>query len=442
MKLDHSCDVLVIGAGAAGLAATRRLSDAGRSVLLLEARERIGGRIWTQSLPGFSEPVELGAEFIHGHAPATFAWLRASGLVALDAEGEHWRVEGGELTHGADRSAEFARLMRPALELAADMSVEAFLARAADAGAGEDIRRSVRMMVEGFDAADPARASVRAIAEEWSGSAGGNGPQFRPLGGYARALHATLNALDGARARLRLATVVQEVRWSRHRVEVLGRSWDGPFRACAARALITLPLGVLQCETGSPGAVRFTPALEGKRAALAGLASGPVLKVVMRFRSAFWERAADGQAYNAAFFHHPEAPFPTFWTALPLRIPVLTAWAGGPRAARLSGRDPAQIVQQVIASLEMLFGPAAPVHAQLEAAHLHDWLPDPFARGAYSYVAVGGGRAREQLAEPLDDTLFFAGEATDTGGESGTVTGALQTGERAAQQLLAAPSPS
>ncbi|HEX7417589.1 MAG TPA: FAD-dependent oxidoreductase, partial [Steroidobacteraceae bacterium] len=71
MKLDHSCDVLVIGAGAAGLAATRRLSDAGRSVLLLEARERIGGRIWTQSLPGFSEPVELGAEFIHGHAPAT-----------------------------------------------------------------------------------------------------------------------------------------------------------------------------------------------------------------------------------------------------------------------------------------------------------------------------------------------------------------------------------
>jgi monoamine oxidase len=196
----------------------------------------------------------------------------------------------------------------------------------------------------------------------------------------------------------------------------------------------------LQCAAGAPGAVRFTPALEGKHAALAGLASGPVLKVVMRFRSAFWERVAGGRAYNAAFFHHAEAPFPTFWTALPLRIPVLTAWAGGPRAARLSGRDPAQIVQQVITSLEMLFGPATPVRAQLEAAHLHDWLPDPFARGAYSYVAVGGGRAREQLAEPLDDTLFFAGEATDTGGESGTVTGALQSGERAAQQLLAAPS--
>jgi monoamine oxidase len=121
-----------------------------------------------------------------------------------------------------------------------------------------------------------------------------------------------------------------------------------------------------------------------------------------------------------------------------VRAPLLVAWAGGPRAQRLScGADAQNIVGQALATLESMFGKRCNVEGELEAAYYHDWQQDPFARGAYSYVTVGGGDARRLLAAPIADTLFFAGEATDTEGETATVTGALQSGTRAARELLA-----
>ena len=109
--------------------------------------------------------------------------------------------------------------------------------------------------------------------------------------------------------------------------------------------------------------------------------------------------------------------------------PLLTAWAGGPRTSTL--REP---VRQALEDLRTMFGRR--VDDAFVAAYAHDWQADPFARGAYSYVKVGGGDARRQLAATIDDVLFFAGEATDTAGEAGTVAGALQSGERAAQAIL------
>ena len=158
---------------------------------------------------------------------------------------------------------------------------------------------------------------------------------------------------------------------------------------------------------------------------------------LLRFRHAFWEELEGGKYEGAAFFHSATTPFPTFWTSLPLRAPLLTAWIAGPKAAQLSTFEMPDIVRQALESLSTIFGGRAHSELELEAAYLHNWQTDPFARGAYSYIAVGGADARNALAAPLDDTLFFAGEATDTANEAATVTGALQSGERAAREVTA-----
>jgi monoamine oxidase len=122
------------------------------------------------------------------------------------------------------------------------------------------------------------------------------------------------------------------------------------------------------------------------------------------------------------------------WTALPERAPTLVAWAGGPRAARLAALSREAIVGRAVAAVAEIF-PRARAAERLESAHFHDWSADPFARGAYSYVTVGGRTARRRLAAPLDGTLFFAGEATDDE-SAATVEGALRSGERAARDVL------
>jgi len=409
-----SCEVIVIGAGAAGLAAADELSQAGRQVLVLEARSRIGGRCWTRHFPGLSAPVELGAEFIHGRPPVTLALLQRAGRAALDSARTQRFVTEGRL-RAIDAFAEARKAMRNTAALKAkDSSFATFLAR--KRGLSRRTRSFARMMVEGFDAADPSRASARAIVDEWCASPQ-LGAQFRPLGGYS----ALLGSL--ARGDVRLQSVVREIRWERGSVEVRGECLGTQFRYRAPKAIVTLPLGVLQS-----GAVRFIPALKEKRPALKKLASGPVVKIALRFRAAFWEE----QHPEVAFFHSPAAAFPTFWTPLPMRAPFLIGWAGGPKAVRLAGLKRDEVVRRALHSLKSIFGR----QEELVAIYVHDWQADPYARGAYSYVTVGGEGAREALQAPLGETLYFAGEATDTQGEAGTVAGALQSGLLAARQLI------
>lgn len=132
----------------------------------------------------------------------------------------------------------------------------------------------------------------------------------------------------------------------------------------------------------------------------------------------------------------PEAPFPTVWTSLPARTPLLVAWAGGPKALRLSGSSHEEIVSHALHTLRLLFGRRVPVKRYLEAVHWHDWQRDPFACGAYSYPLAGSSAAtRRQLSRPVAETLFFAGEATEPE-ESASVGGAINSGRRAARELL------
>jgi monoamine oxidase len=433
-------DVVVLGAGAAGLAAAAELARAGKSALVLEARDRIGGRIWSLDVPGLPVPVELGAEFIHGRPAATFSRMRKAGIAAVNAPVVRSAVErGGLAPRRDDLFSEIQRMMRRHTAALAkkDVSVETFLARVARELSAE-ARTFARMRVEGYEAADPGRASARAIAEDWSGEDAANTGHFRLQGGYGALLAALADGLRGSRVELQLQSVVRAVRWKRGAVEVEGTALGKTFCARARRGIVTLPLGVLQLPSRAAGAVRFTPPLKEKRPALAGLVSGVVIKAALLFRTPFWEELDRARYRGVSFFHSPEAAFPTFWTALPERAPLLIAWAGGPKAARLSGAATPDIVRQAVRSLESVFGGRTGIEERLATAWIHNWQEDPFARGAYSYVAVGGHGARRALAEPLRDTLFFAGEAADFEGEHTTVAGALQSGTRAAREVLRA----
>jgi monoamine oxidase len=410
--------LIVIGAGAAGLAAAAALVREGHSVLILEARDRVGGRCWTRRMPGLDVPVELGAEFIHGEAASTRALLAEAGIAAVDSTREQRYLERGRLRR-MNAFAEAQRAVRRAPPLERDVSFAQLLARTR---VSRKTKTFARMMVQGFDAADPARVSARSILEEWGegGSLGASQP--RPQGGYGALCDWLAHSVVARGARLRLDSPVTTLMWKRGNVVVKGRSFA--FRA--RRAIVTLPLGVLQSNSAL-----FKPSLDMKQAALRKLASGPVIRVAMRFHTPFWE----ARAPEVAFFHVPEAPFPTFWTPLPMRAPLLTAWAGGPKAARLTGSSRDALLAAALRSVGMVFGRERALKAQLDAALVQDWQADPCSRGGYSYVRVGGEGARERLAEPLDDTLYFAGEATDVE-EAGTVAGALRSGERGAREVL------
>lgn len=426
-------DVVVLGAGAAGLAAARKLAAQSLRVILVEARDRSGGRVWTLPSSRTSLGIELGAEFIHGAAPRTLALLRDAGSAAVDTADESWTLgDDGELrSDDEDFFGAVGGIFEGTRTLARDESVDRFLQRSEGNGVRRTAVRAARAFVEGFEAADPAIASAQAIASELR--SGVDSETRRPLGGYRAAFERLHNACVSAGVTAHLSTSVRRIRWQRGSVTVEAQTSWGEARTFRARAaIVTLPAGVLR-HGGDETAISFEPDLPAaKRDALASIEMGHALRVALWFRTAFWETVRAGRYRNAAFFRSLGQPFTAYWTQVPLRTESIVAWAGGPKATALSGASEQELIGRALEGFGTLLGEQTLAHAQLEGGAVHDWNRDPFARGAYSYVTVGGGDARAVLAIPLDDTLFFAGEATSTDGQGGTVNGALETGERAA----------
>jgi monoamine oxidase len=435
---DTQCDVVVIGAGAAGLLAARDLSRAGCSVRVLEARDRVGGRLLEVHDPRARAPIELGAEFVHGRPAVTYDLLREFGVAVVDNGDAMFTARDGSLRAMQDDPfAAASELLAPVLEREEDESVDAMIERSrserdASPAAGEWTRR----LVSGFDAADPGRASARAIAAEWAGDAAAGGAQSRPIGGYGPLVAHLARSLE-AGASLAMRTVVERISMDEHGVSVFGRGLRGSVTVRARRALVTVPIGVLQAAAGEAGAIEFDPPLpDAKRRAIGGIVNGPVVKVVLLFREPFWE-SLNGGAFREAAFIMADGAFPTFWTQAPVRANTLVAWAGGPAAEGLASLASERCIALALECAARAFGAERTIYDDFENGYVHDWQRDPFSRGAYSYLAVGGEDAHEALAASISDTLFFAGEATATDGEGGTVAGALASGRRAAAAILA-----
>jgi monoamine oxidase len=416
-------DVVVIGAGAAGLAAASALHKRGIDLLLLDARERVGGRAYT--LPSYdgSFPIELGAEFVHGRPEVTFSLMRECGDSIMDSHYVAYQLRSGRLEEASDFWESAEGLLRRIDANGADQSIEAFLdTLPRNAATPEELDR-LRTIVEGFDAAITTDASAIAIAREWL--SGVNDDSFRPVNGYATIVHYLARIVNACTL---LRTRVDEIAWSPQRVRIRATRCGETLQIQARRAIVTLPVGVLQERT-----VTFTPALPNEKlTAIAAIAMGPVVKVVLDFRSRFWEDVDNGDYRDAGFFHAFSCGIRTIWTRMPQRTPLLVGWAGGGAAQRLMerGTDP---VTATLETCQTLF-PSVDVAAELRTAYYHDWQADPFARGAYSFLRVAAGDARTALGTPIERTLFFAGEATSAD-DSGTVAGALQSGYRAAAEI-------
>ncbi len=430
-------DAVVIGAGAAGLAAAQSLAGSSLRVIMLEARGRVGGRVRSREVTGMTPPAELGAEFIHGRATQTMRLLREVGVTAVAADGESWVCsENGDLRRDDWDSSLAARALEGARLLAKDESAEEFLRRLEGDKTTRHMAEAARAFVEGFEAADPATASVQAIADELQ--SGVDSRSARPLGGYRPMFERLRSACAAAGVQVSLSTIVRRISWTRGAVAVDVCNPSGEVRTIRARAaIVTLPIGVLR-HTGDETEIAFDPDLpSAKRKALGSIEMGQAVKVILWFRSAFWERIRDGRYRDAAFFRPHGQAFTAYWAQLPVRSKLIAAWAGGPKALALRDASQAEVIERALNGFGALFGETALVSEEFEGGAIHDWGRDQFARGAYSYVAVGGGNARAALAAPVDDTLFFAGEATSSDGQGGTVNGALETGERAAAEAAA-----
>jgi monoamine oxidase len=262
---------------------------------------------------------------------------------------------------------------------------------------------------------------------------------FHIVGGYQKLLDIFLQGLKQRNVPMRLDTSVSRINWRSGSVQILTDGKQGENIFSAPRALVTLPLGVLQAE---PESVRFEPELPAqKHNALDKLAMGKVVRVTLCFRERFWEDLhgePDSRTLaDLSFLFSRDAFFPTWWTQMPEPVPIITGWSPAHAAESFAGMSEPAIVDRAVASLSsLLHVKKSAVQSQLRAAYFHDWDSDPFSRGAYSYVKVGGEGCQQTLGSPVANTLFFAGEATDTSGHNGTVHGAINSGQRAARDIL------
>jgi monoamine oxidase len=428
--------VIVVGAGVAGLEAARVLANAGARVIVLEARSRIGGRIFTRRVPKAGAPVELGAEFVHGRPAEIWSVVVDSKLAIHEVSVDAWCRSGGALVPCARLHPEAGRLLARMSAGSRDRSFEEFLTAERSRASPEAASRA-KSYVEGYNAADARRVSVRWLLEGRAADQKiGANRAYRLIEGYDQLVERLALRSDGKRLDIRLRAPVVEARWRPGAVEV---ATGGARRLKAARAIFTLPLGVWQAPSGAPGAVDFLPILRNKQAPSRALAMGRVLKLVLVFRRRFWDRLVrSGKSLSAAgFLFSDDERFPTWWSSLPARAPMLTAWVAGPRAEIGASANAALLRRALDALTDLLDIDPARLRTELVSWHAHDWTRDPHSRGAYSYVPVGGLDAPRALAEPVRGTLFFAGEATDTSGHTGTVHGAIASGQRAAREVLA-----
>jgi monoamine oxidase len=434
-----SYDTLVLGAGIAGLAAARALADAGQRVALTEARDRIGGRIFTHhALTGNSgEPVsiELGAEFIHGHPPVSWDLIREAKLNTYELDGASLSFVRGGFHASAEDYGDAGSVIDEMMSWLAkqargtDMSFAQYLDRA---GIDESRGRRATAYVEGFNAADSRVIGVAALAQQQRAEDQIQADElFHIEAGYDALPTFLSDRFRAAGGTLLLRHPVRRVRWSQNAVAISGVDAAGEnFELHAERAIVTLPLGVLQA-----GTVEFEPAPQEILSNAARMAMGPVVRISLSFDAKFWQQ-------DISFLLTRDEVLSAWWTPMPKPIPLITGWAGGPKAAALALRigadaNPKALLEESLGALSRLYGIATrDLHSRLISWHTHDWQADPYSRGAYSYAPAGALNASANLTLPVADTLYFAGEHTDTTGNWGTVHGALGSGLRAAAQVL------
>jgi monoamine oxidase len=417
---------LIVGAGAAGLMTARELARAGERVTVIEARDRCGGRIYKLPVEEFGYKAEGGAEFVHGAAPVTRALMREARLSLAPRGGRRWSTRTGALLPDESTLPHADQFYQALREVKADLPIAEFLETRFADRRYDELRRSITRTVEGYDAADPRRASTLALREEWMARDDGEHGRIRE--GYGALVEYLASECRRHGAAIRLGAAVTAIDEARGGIAARCRH-GAAFEADAA--ILTVPLPLLS-EIALPAAVR------DRAAATADIGFGNVLKILLRFRTKWWVDQGGRDLADLSFLIS-NATVPTWWTQHPDEYPVLTGWLAGPRADRVSSLSEPELVELGLASLAEIFD--LPVHRlrrDLVASRAINWGNDPFARGAYSYATPKTRAAQSQLTKPDGGAIFFSGEALYVGPDMGTVEAALASGQETAQTILAA----
>ena len=429
-------EILIIGAGAAGLMAALTLAKAGRQVTVLEARNRCGGRIHTIDNQSFFTHGELGAEFVHGDLPVTLGLLREAGIPLLTANGEMWHYENGQINNEGIFMEDWGLLIKCLNKLEEDISINDFMRKEFPEDKYSDLRNAVWNFVAGYETADPRIASCFALRKEWQSD--DNEQQYRITGGYGAMIKYMEGECKRNKASIWLNSVVREIHWQAGNVKAI--TTDGTVYE-AGKIIIALPLGVLQANEEKKGTFSFYPPIGEQSNALMKMGFGAVIKVLFQFDDFFWEEKVTSELVgkdlkNMGYLFSGEE-IPTWWTQFPRKNPVLTGWLGGPGALERKYAPVAEILQQALQSLgNILKRNPEDLKNKLIAFNIINWTDDPFTCGSYAYDTVASPAARKVLNTPVYDTLFFAGEYLYDGPAMGTVEAALKSGKDTAAKML------
>lgn len=412
-------DVIIIGAGAAGLSAMRELAKAGYHVCILEAAGIAGGRISTIN-ENFKNPVEAGAEFIHGKLPLTFQLLKEAGLSYEVVEGKMISVQNGKW-QTEEHDAQWNEFMKQLGKLKTDITILQFLEQNFAGPEHIHLRQAVQRFSEGFDLADISKASVLSIKDEWKNI---DKKQYRIKGGYTQIVDHLVNRCRQLNTEFYFNTCANKIEYENESVTVYATD-NKKFQA--KRLIITVSTGILQS-----GTLQFKPKLTDHAVAIQGLGFGAVIKFLFEFKTCFWKEFDDETSFLLT-----DEEIPTWWTQSPSESNLLTGWLGGPNATKKVFEPDASLLNTALLSLSSIFGiPPAMLQEELTNYKIINWLNHPYIKGGYSYNTLHSEQAINVLSSPVNDTIYFAGEAISKSKSLGTVESALQSGYDTANMLM------
>ncbi len=425
----NNFDIIIIGAGVSGLMAANILSKNGFKVVVLEGRDRTGGRIHTFTHPLHPHPLEAGAEFIHGNLDTTLELMKEAEQEVVELGGDTWKVTNGNWMREQAFIVNEELVIKKLKSLKQDITISTFIETYFITPEYTDLRQSLLSYVEGYYAGDPKRVSALTFLKEIESE---EEQQYRPKKGYGPIINFLANKITEQGGTIQLSTIVKKVNWQKNKVEVIDDKGKSYY---ASRLITTIPLGVWLAKETEQASIHFSPELNEKLSAARKLGFGSVLKILITFNHSFWKENSFKDKADTGFIFS-DAEVGTWWTQYPAEMPLLTGWIAGPRTAQYNTLNQEQVFEQSILSLANIFAISKEAILEMVTSwHVFNWLTDPFTKGGYAYSTIGGKEACRQMMAPINETLYFAGEALYEGTETGTVEAALSSGLRVAKEI-------
>jgi monoamine oxidase len=416
-------DILIVGGGAAGLMAANKLLGNGYKVVILEANDRLGGRIHTIHDKKFEQPVEKGVEFIHGNLPLTMEIIKQAELEYKPVKGKMFRKTDGQWNQQDEFAKDWNEMMKKMNVIDHDLALADFLNEYFSDKKYDELREMAIRFAEGFDGADINKASTIALRAEWMEE---DHEQFRVPGGFDQLVNWLADECRKKGGDILTSQKVERIKWRKNEVTVFT---EEGISFSANKIIVTVPIGILQAD---PPLINFQPYINNYLEAARKIGFGNVVKVLLQFKIPFWQK----KKKNIGFVFSKQK-IPTWWTQLSVNENLLTGWAGGGQAIRIDSAGDGAILDLAVESVSKIFEmESSEIGSLLTAATVANWKEDPFSKGAYSYSMLETMRARQLLNEPIADTIFFAGEGLHDGASPGTVEAALVSGRNTAEKLM------